>query len=172
VIASRPRQRAVLPALLAGGCVAVGALLAVELEWLSRDEVVAPPSRLAAVPRQETAPSTFRMPPLASLREVVDRPLFSESRRPAPAEASKEPTAKLPNLTLVGIFLSADRRQALVERGQPPRVEWISERQALEGWTVETIGPDRIILARTDARQEIVVKDRPGKQVAATRPKK
>src|SRR4030088_3576026 len=66
---------------------------------------------------------------------------FTRGRRSAAffGEAPKEPAAKLPNLTLVGIFLSVDRRQALVERGQPPRVEWISERQKLDGWTVEEI---------------------------------
>jgi hypothetical protein len=147
-------------------------LLAFELGWRSLDEVAAAPSHLAAAPRQDTASLAFRMPPLASLREVVDRPLFSESRRPAPAEAPKEPAAKLPNLTLVGIFLSVDRRQALVERGQPPRVEWVSEHQKLDGWTVEAIGPDRIVLVRTDVRHEIVVKDRPGKQVTTARQKK
>jgi hypothetical protein len=147
-------------------------LLALELEWRGLEEVAAAPSHLAAAPRQDTAPPAFRMPPLVSLREVVDRPLFSESRRPALPEAPKEPAAKLPNLTLVGIFLSADRRQALVERGQPPRVEWVSERQKLDGWIVEAIGPDRIVLVRTDVRHEIVVKDRPGKQVAAARQKK
>lgn len=172
MIASRPRRRAVLPALLAGGCAAFGALLGLEFEWLGLDEVAPPASYLAAAPRQETAPSAFRMPPLASLREVVDRPLFSESRRPAPAEAPKEPAAKLPSLTLVGIFLSVERRQALVERGQPPRVEWVSERQNLDGWTVDAIGPDRIVLVRTDARHEILVKDRPGKPVTAARQKK
>jgi hypothetical protein len=36
----------------------------------------------------------------------------------------------------------------------------------------EAIGPDRIVLVRTDVRHEIVVKDRPGKQVAAARQKK
>jgi len=172
VIASRPKGRAVLPTLLAGGCAGFGALLALELDWRSLDEVAAPPSHLATAPRQETAPPTSRMPPLASLHEVVDRPLFSESRRPAPAETPKEPAAKQPSFTLVGIFLSVDRRQALVERGQPPRVEWISERQKLDGWTVEAIGPDRIVLVRADARQEVVVKDRPGKQVAAAPKKK
>jgi hypothetical protein len=147
-------------------------LLGLEFEWLGLDELPAPPSHSAAAPRQETAPSAFTMPPLASLREVVDRPLFSESRRPSPPEVPKEPPAKLPSLTLVGIFLSVDRRQALIERGQPPRVEWVSERQKLDGWTVEAIGPDRIVLVRTDARHEIVVKDRPGKPVAAARQKK
>jgi hypothetical protein len=171
VIASRPGRRVVLPVLLGGGCAAVGAFLALEREWLSRDDAAAAPSHLAAAPRQEAAPPAFRMPPLASLSEVVGRPLFSESRRPTPAEAAKEPAAKPPNLTLVGILLSVDRRQALVERGQPPHVEWISERQKLEGWTVEEIGPDRIVLLRPDARQEIVVKDRPGKQAAAKQKK-
>ena len=112
------------------------------------------------------------MPPLASLREVVDRPLFSESRRPPPAEAPKEAAAKPPNLTLLGVFLADDRRQALIERGQPPRVEWISERQNLDGWRVEAIGPDRIVLTRSDVRHEIIVKDRPGKPVTAARQKK
>jgi hypothetical protein len=171
VIALHPRRRAVLPALLAGCCAAVGALLALEREWFSRDDATAAPAHLAAAPRLEAAPPAFRMSPLASLGEVVARPLFSESRRPAPAEAAKEPAAKPPNLTLVGIFLSVDRRQALVERGQPPHVEWISERQKLDGWTVEEIGPDRIVLVRPDARQEIVVKDRPGKQAAAKQKK-
>lgn len=172
MIASGPSRRAVLPALLAGGCAAVGALLGLELERLGLDEGAAPPSHSAAAPRHETAPSAFTMPPLASLREVVDRPVFSESRRPAPAEAPKEPAAKLPNLALVGILLSVDRRQALVERGQPPRVEWVSERQDLDGWTVDAIGPDRIVLVRTNARHEIVIKDRPGKPVTGARQKK
>lgn len=172
MITSRTRRRAIIPTVLAGGCAAVGALLGLELAWIRLDEVTPPPSHLVAAPLRDTALPAFTMPPLMSLHEVIDRPLFSDSRRPAPAETPKEPAAKLPPITLVGIFVSDNRRQALVERGQPPRVQWISEREQLDGWTVEVIESDRIVLVRADAHHEIVIKDRPGKPPAATRPKK
>lgn len=172
MIASRLERRAVIPTLLAGGCAAAGALLGLEFEWLGRDEVAAAPSHVAATLPQEAAPSSFTMPPLASLHEVIDRPLFSDSRRPAPVEAPKETAVKPPTLTLVGVFLSVSNRQALVEHGQPPRAEWVSEREKVDEWTIDAIEPDRIVLVRGVARHEVVVKDRPGKPMSAPRQKK
>src|SRR6267143_694676 len=69
--------------------------------------------------------------------------------------------------------IAFDGEQLLLETSDRGDANWnFSERQKLDGWIVEAIGPDRIVLVRTDVRHEIVVKDRPGKQVAAARQKK
>jgi hypothetical protein len=130
VIASRPRGRAVLPMFLAGGCARLGALLALELGSGSLDEVAVPPSHLTTAPRQETVPPTSRMPPLASLHEVVDRPLFSESRRPPRCRRSRQRSRQVSRWSVFFFLSIGGRRSSSVAsrhalNGSPSARSWM-----------------------------------------------
>jgi hypothetical protein len=156
----RARRHAGAPLLLGALCCALGGLIFFEAE-----EPVLEPTANAAVQPDRT-PATpaadepgFAMPPLSAYAEVLARPVFSESRRPpsTPAVAAEEP--QLSSMRLVGIVVSASARHALVEHGQPPRLERIVQGQEVEGWTVEAINATRVVLRRGDSRIEIKAKD-------------
>src|SRR5205823_2728742 len=52
---------------------------------------------------------------------------------------------------------------ALIEHGQPARLERVAEGQVVDGWTIDAILPDRIVIRESEIRQEIRPKDSPPK---------
>ena len=111
----------------------------------------------------------FSMPPLDSFAEVVTRPMFSETRRP-PLPSGESGDARSSAFTLVGIIVSAGESRALIAHGQPPRLERVTEGQEIDGWTVEKVLPDRVILERADARIEVKPRDAPPSPAPPRRP--
>lgn len=131
------------------------------------------PAASAVVPPPRPEPAgdggrSFSMLPLRHYAEVVKRPLFSETRRPARAAA--EAAAPDIGVTLVGIVIAKDERRALIAHGRPPRLERIIEGQAVDDWTVEAIQSDRVVLSRGDRRIEVTAKDKASPVIATPRP--
>jgi hypothetical protein len=106
-----------------------------------------PPSR----PEVPNAPS-FTMSPAAAFTEILARPLFSRTRRPS-AQAGQLPASS--SLTLIAIVISDDERHALLGSGQPLKITRVHEGDEIAGWTVEAITPDKVIVRRADAREEV-----------------
>jgi len=159
MIGSRRHRPGRTPLLLAAACAALVGGIYIELD--SPD--IEPPAKaaMAAAREPEQRPiqdPSFSMPPLRNFSGVLSRPLFSETRRP-PLQPAVAADARAATFTLVGTILSAQERHALVEHGQPARLERISEGQDIDGWTVEQILPDRVVFGRADARIEIKAKD-------------
>ncbi|HEX6841049.1 MAG TPA: hypothetical protein VF113_05965 [Stellaceae bacterium] len=100
------------------------------------------------------------MPPLASFADVLARPLFAETRRP-PILSAPAGDARSSAFTLVGIVISAREHLALLAHGQPSASS-ASRRSRHRRMSVEKILPDRVVLARADARIEVKAKDAPG----------
>ena len=147
------------PLLLAAACALLAGAIYVELD--SPD--IEPPATAAVTaaqqPEQKPAPDpSFSMPPLRNFAGVLSRPLFSETRRP-PLQPAVAADTRAATFTLVGTVLLAQERHALVEHGQPAKLERISEGQDVDGWTVEQILPDRVVFGRADTRIEIKAKD-------------
>lgn len=148
------------PLVLAALAVALGALIYFE----SGPPPVELPASAAAVPDRAADPplsdtASFAMPPLRSFAEVVARPLFSSTRRPSLETSAGD--ARSSGFTLVGIVIAPGEHHALIEHGQPPRLERVVEGQELEGWTVEAIAPDAVAFRRADQRLELKAKDTP-----------
>jgi hypothetical protein len=153
--------------LLTGLCLLLGGALWFETNG-SAEEVkgtatVPPPKAAPAAPAGD---APFAMPPLADFAEFIARPLFNESRRPAavPTAALAVPSS---SFILIGIVLSSSGQHALIERGQPPKLERVTEGQEIDGWQVEAIRPDRVIIQRGTTREELKPKDRPPKATTA-----
>lgn len=159
MIGAHRRRPGRTPLLLAAGCVALVGIVYVELDTPD----IEPPAKaaVATAPEPQKPPAqnpSFSMPPLRNFAGVLSRPLFSETRRP-PRQTVGAADMRDANFNLVGTILSAQERHALVEHGQPPRLERVSEGQDVDGWTVEQILPDRVIFGRGDTRVEIKPKD-------------
>lgn len=146
-------------------CVILGAVVYFEL---NQERPVQDTGRASATARPNgivLQPETgFSMPPRDSYSEIVARPLFSPSRRPAVAPA-EEPqateTAVAPSrFVLIGVMIAVDDRFALLRRRVPPDTAWVSVGQVIDGWLVEAIEPNRVVLRNGSLREELVLEDR------------
>jgi hypothetical protein len=104
------------------------------------------------------ATAQFSAPPLSTLTESVERPLFSAGRRPfspeQPVVATASPIQK-GEFALVGVSIRSDRRDALFRRNSTGALSWVGEGDKLEGWVVKTVQADRVILEQGGERDEI-----------------
>jgi general secretion pathway protein N len=154
------RHRGRAPLLLLALCAGLGLIIYLELDRPAIDPAWSAPTPRPASPAGESDPG-FRLPPLAAYSEVVARPLFSPSRRPgAAAESGPEDGGQASPFTIMGTVVSDTARRALISHGNPPQLAHVTEGQRLEGWTVETIAADRVVLTQGGQRVEIKVKDR------------
>jgi hypothetical protein len=136
-------------------CLIMLTMIAVELAPSRPDLPTA--TRMPAPPQPDVAAAPgFTMPPAVAFTEILARPLFSRTRRPS-AQAGHLPASS--SLTLVAVVISADERHALLGSGQPPKVARVHEGDTIAGWTVEAIMPDKVIVRRADAREEVKPKE-------------
>jgi hypothetical protein len=140
-----------LRSLLVAICLIMLAVIAAEL---TPSESGSPSINRARPPPQPEIPNapSFTMPPATAFAEILARPLFSRTRRPA-AQAGNLPASS--SLTLVAIVISDNERHALLASGQPPKTTRVREGDEIAGWTVEAIKPDKVIVRRADAREEV-----------------
>jgi Type II secretion system protein C len=106
--------------------------------------------------------------PLASLdldrlHDTIRRPLFEKTRRPVkpkPAAPAKAPPATVPRpqadrnaLTLLGVITSESGSAiALFRRNPTGQNVRLQEGDTVDGWTIERIEPDRVLLKQGDAK--------------------
>ncbi len=110
--------------------------------WLVPPVPAVPP--LIAGPTAASAPALAALPPLASYAAIVERPLFSPSRRPAPGAEPAAAASTVSRYRLLGIIGSGPKKSAFVADGAR-RIE-IDAGGTLDGWTVKEIGQDSITL--------------------------
>lgn len=121
---------------------------------------VAPPLR---TPTPAPAPIKT-MPAMETFAEVVQRPLFSPTRQPAPLQTTPDVGGNVNGFFLTSIVVDGGQRLASIQHGRPPVLSRVIEGQSVEGWTVQSIEADRVVLQRAGAAQELKLKDRPPTQ--------
>lgn len=109
----------------------------------------------------------FSMPPLESFSQIIDRPLFSVSRRPEEAvevapKAAQQGRAQAHGFIVKGIIIAENTRVALILRKGAKSMMQIAEGQVIDGWTVATILPDRVVFRRGNVSNEVKIEDLPG----------
>jgi len=100
----------------------------------------------------------YALPPLQGFARITERPLFSPSRRP-PANRP-ESLGQLSSFFLDGVVISPTDRTAVVEHGRPPVLAHVVVGQAIDGWTVASILPDRIVLRHGETEHELKLRDK------------
>ncbi len=173
-----PGRRLAIIVLLAAN-LAVGALVALELRQPDIFvRTLALPSPEA--PGQDTPvvspgnPASI-LPGEADLAVVVARPLFSPTRRPPPpdetASAATGP-ADLSGLRLVGVVGSENAYVAIIEYSRPRgKTVHLRAGDKLEGWLVEKIETEQVILHQGDARHGMALSVRKRKRQPTRRTK-
>jgi general secretion pathway protein N len=162
-----PFRALILSALL---CAGLGIALVVELN------AAAPAAQQAASPAPPAAAALpeisnrFTLPPLASFAEVIERPLFSSSRRPTATETQQHVDQPL-SASLAGIVISASSSSVIVAHGDPPMLTRLKQGDDLDGWSVSSIEPNRVLFRRGNEEQQLKPHDAPGQGAGETRPK-
>lgn len=97
--------------------------------------------------------------PLEQLRAIVDRSLFSPSRRPpaAPppvvqAPAASAPPSAPPNIVLLGVVMDGQNARAVVRVGSDNRLFRAQMGDDIDGWKVAQIDGRKVVLASPDGR--------------------
>lgn len=156
---------------LTGSLLALALALGALLLWLGRGEaeLALPPA--GDPPRPATLDDATGvgppLPPLASLTDTVDRPLFSPDRRPSeagPEEATgleeilPVATSAPPSLTLSAVIIERDRRQALLVPIGGGAVKHVMEGEEVDGWTLGEVREQGVTLLRGDDRHELALR--------------
>jgi hypothetical protein len=153
------------PVFLALLCAILAAALIVELTTGDEDIAEVPPAKpQPRKPEQEaeTQPG-FVMPPEDTYTEVSERPLFLQSRRPLPPEmmTKEETPAEMSRAEFVlsGVILTGTLRMAFLQSQSSPKIARVEEGQEFEGWTVEAIHPNKVIMRRGQEVSEVALED-------------
>ncbi len=149
------------PALMLGVCAALAWTVYREIQVGQEIQVGAPePVEVAGgqappLPDLPAEPS-FVMAPAESFSAILERPLFSPTRRP-PAEGTVTIESAEPELeiTLVGIIISSEEQIAIIKPKGGSQFVRLSEGDSFQGWILETIEPDRITFQRGDIEEHI-----------------
>ncbi len=134
--------------LLALAAVAVGA-------WLLPADQIGPPapntgpSAVAELPGGGLAPVAFD-----TLGDLTGRPPFAASRR-APSAAGDDSDLVLGRYRLSGVIVAPSRRAVILSAGAGSVT--VSEGEQIDGWTVDEITPERVVLISDGRRQEFPV---------------
>lgn len=100
----------------------------------------------------------FRIAPVGTFGQVITRPAFSSSRRPPrpkppepvavqkPAPVVLVPVAE-PQVTLVGIVIGGGKSIAMVRKAGAEELLRLGKGEELDGWQVEGVLPDRLVLS-------------------------
>jgi hypothetical protein len=107
-------------------------------------------ARSSAKPSPPPPAPAFVMPPQETYTDVLARPPFVEGRQPSKGGGpAREPGPPI-GAVLVGIVVGPESRHALIGHSDAARVTRVREGQEIDGWSVESIRHDRLVLKRGD----------------------
>ncbi len=143
------------PALMLGVCAALAWTVYWEIQVGAPEPVEAAGGQAPPLSDLPAEPS-FVMAPAESFSAILERPLFSPTRRP-PAEGTVTIETGEPELevTVVGIIISSEEQIAIIKPKGGSQFVRLSEGDSFQGWILETIEPDRITFQRGDIEEHI-----------------
>lgn len=115
----------------------------------------------AALPR-------FDAPPAGRLALLVERPLFTATRRPPPPAGTTEPAdaAPAPDTSLIlgryrlsGVVVTPDRRLVLLTRKGGSATIGVAKGEMLDGWAVTEVEREFIVFERDARKKTYFVRD-------------
>jgi hypothetical protein len=146
----RRRSRWLLPVVLLAACGALGAVLYGQIRQAqSVDGATATSTAGGAVIEPLPPEAEFAMPSQDNYAAIVDRPLFSPTRRPETGTISApiEPGADVP-IKLKGTNITLAARSGLFQLGDNTSSVWVSEGGEIGGWVVKEVHDFGAVLER------------------------
>jgi type II secretory pathway component PulC len=157
-----------LASILAGLAAVLGLVLAIEWVVVDRERsraLAIPPAKATAQPSGEAAEAgAIDLPSLDDYKQMADRPLFMESRRPGaePAAPEAAPPPQTPlNLKLMGIVFTPQGKKALLADAKG-KYNLLKVQGVLDNWTLIEVKADQVILQQGEERKPLdLLKKRP-----------
>jgi hypothetical protein len=119
------------------------ALARIQPEWVSALEELPPEPQ-------------FAMAAIENFESVLERPLFSPSRRPAPAEEIAAPNVEQEfGYTLKGVLIDIEARIALLSHKGGAGTVRQAEGTKIDGWLLKEVEADFVVVER-NGEEEIV----------------
>ncbi|MGH8559028.1 MAG: hypothetical protein ACRESZ_16555 [Methylococcales bacterium] len=169
-----------LTSLLLGLCGVLALVNGVEWFYLSlgidhsRQDVNKPV--ISDIVFEEISNHEFVLPPKDSFSEFVERPLMIPGRRPVPEMTDEPLIPVLVNrgkiqIKLMGIVMSPNGMTALLQDGKGAYKN-LPVNGTIDGWELNEMHPDRVILKQDDVREELKLrKPKPKKPIQDLRQK-
>ena len=138
-------------------------LLCVLLAWVIYEEISGIPAIRATeaggiatpgVPAPVSSEAMFAMPDKQSLAVILERPLFTQTRRPSRVASERAPAGSA-DFTLSGVLISGEERSALIRASNSEIVQQLKRGENIGGWTLVEIAADRVIVRRDTIETEI-----------------
>ena len=103
------------------------------------------------------------MPPRQQFSQLIARPPFAATRRPLQprrvvVEAKPQAIPK-PKILLVGTFVNSESGVAVVQKAGVEKQIRLSKGETIDGWKLEKILPDRILLKSKDEAFEVKLRE-------------
>lgn len=122
----------------------------------------------SAVAESEPDPATQLTPPETkdAYASVTDRPLFRPDRRPEePGEtdpqaiAGPDEATSLEGMNLSAVIITPTLVSAWIQDPNEPKLRRLRIGDDLDGWSVQTILPDRVLLERQGEQDALILRD-------------
>jgi hypothetical protein len=151
-----------LPAALALAAAGLAGVVAVQT---NRGADIPPPAMVRGEAPGEAAapdpPEPYLPRPIESYGGIADRPLFSPSRRPSPTGGGATGRSGHDSLMLAGVILTTSKRLAMIESKRAAGgAVVVREGQVVEGWSVDSIGADRVVISHNGEVVELLLDDK------------
>jgi len=152
----RRRRRMMVAWLLGGALFALGWVIYGEASELWSDPDIRAESTAAPDPPTSVSLSpSITMPSRESLAVILERPVFSETRRPIEERGSTQTTPS--DFRLAGVVIAGTQRSALIQSGTGAVLQRLKEGDDIGGWTVVEIALDRINIRRGAIETELLL---------------
>lgn len=122
------------------------------------------PIATEATPRAQQQDPVSAPPPESRFEVIALRPLFNPDRLPPEEEAAPEPETSgnsVPDMTVTGIIMAGDEGVAILEPSRPGSKDqrlMVRKGDRVQGWKVEKIEADRILLSKGDETVDLKLK--------------
>ncbi len=134
------------------------------------------PARTGGVGTEPTAAAggDFELPAIEQFAETVERPLFSESRRPGPkdaatAEAGPAPAESPSQLKLSAVVLAPGHKIAVLKNTTTNKVQRVVQGDDWNGWTLQEVRRDGVVLRQQGQEQTLKLVREPGPKTPTPR---
>lgn len=152
----RHRTRTMFAWLLGFALIALVWVVYAEMSALvTDDDPESGDSRPQDLPASKADPPRFAIPDEASLTAILERPVFSETRRPSGGPDGLRTTQT--DFMLAGVVISAGERSALIQPTQSKLIQRLKEGDDIGGWMLVEIARDRIKVRRGAVETEILI---------------
>jgi type II secretory pathway component PulC len=149
------RSLRALTAVLGASCLGLIALLQREFDAVETSADWGKPVAAHTI-RPLPQEMTFAMAPIEKFSAIIERPIFSTTRRPvAEQPAASRQQRPRSNLALFGIVISAGERIALVGAERGAGLVRMKEGEAISGWVVVNIERNRVLLRHGAVAEEL-----------------